>query len=141
SPVIRVSVATIFADSMRQTAATVRSVRERAVAASEVWDMSATCALGFLAPARLLLDPLVVGGEVVQLRHAAHLEEGAGSERRPLGPLLRLLAGGHLDDPEAVEQLLGLAIGAVGDQRRLCGEVDDEPLLGVGQTLAGDEHA
>src|SRR5690554_7016788 len=132
----------IFADSIRQTAATARpAASSDAGRAVDATDISALRALRLLfAPARFLLDPLVVGREVLQLGDPAHLEVRTRSERGAAGPFGRLLAGGRLDDPEAVEQLLGLAVGAVGDERFLGAEVDDEALSGIRQPFTGEQH-
>ena len=61
--------------------------------------------------------------------------------RRPLGPLDGLLLRGDVEDPEAAEQLLGLAVRPVGHDRRLRRVVDDDALGGVVEPLGGDQHA
>ncbi len=73
-------------------------------------------------------------------RRISVFDAGPG-QRRPLGPLDGLLLGGDVEDPEAVEQLLGLAVRPVGDDRRLRGVVDDDAVLRVVEPLRGDQHA
>src|SRR5690349_24944150 len=111
----------ILAESMRHTAATaLRPV------GSLMCPMRSELA-GGLAPGPFLLDPLVVLRELVDRGDAADLGlEAGGGHRGALGPLDRVLDGGDVDQVEAVEQLLGLAVGAVGDDGRLAGEVDDD---------------
>src|SRR5690606_9892245 len=69
---------------------------------------------GGLPPRALLLDPDVVLRELVNAGDptdlALHARSGQGGA---LGPLDGLLLGGDVEDPEAAEQLLGLAVGAI----------------------------
>ena len=58
------------------------------------------------------------------------LDAGAG-HRRPLGPLDGLLLRGDVEDLVAAEQLLRLAVRAVGHDGRLGGVVDDDALRRV----------
>src|SRR5215210_7077898 len=61
-------------------------------------------------PLDFLLDPLVVLGKLLGLRHAAHLELDARTQRAFLRPLLGLFLRRHVEHPEAVEQLLRLRV-------------------------------
>src|SRR5690606_9798600 len=139
SPTIRVRMATTLPDSMRQTADTVRStlVAGRTVSSLGISVISLLSALRLLfAPALFLLDPLVVSREILNSRHTTHLQARSGSKRRALRPFRGFFARGDLKNPEAVEQLLRLAIGAIGNQWLFCGEVDDETLGRVREALA-----
>ena len=77
---------------------------------------------------------------MVGTRRISVLMPGPG-HRRPLGPLDGLLLRGDVEDVEAAEQLLRLAVRAVGDDGRLAGEVDDDALGGVVETLRRQQHA
>src|SRR5690554_3422444 len=117
--------------SMRQTASTARRM---SVTVRPSVRLGACGQL--LAPAGFLLDVLVVGvvGEgLLVARDLAHLELGPRAKRSTTRPLCGLLLAGDLDDPEPVEQLVGLAVGAVGDDRFLRREVDDEAFFRVGE--------
>src|SRR5882672_5914735 len=105
---MRARPATIFADSIRQTASIAAWVAEFTLAVLSLQ----------LSPERLLArDELgrQVSLEVGRLLHLAdldHLVVRAGAALRPLD---RLLARLHLDHPVAAEHLLRLGEGAVGD--------------------------
>ena len=92
-------------------------------------------------PLDLLLDPRVVQVELLGVGHSAHLELDARTQRAFLRPLLGLFLRRHVEDPKPVEQFLGLGVRAVGDDRRIRVEIDDEALVGSGQTLAGQHDA
>src|SRR5690606_14208623 len=143
SPVYRASAPTMRADSIRQTAATVsRSAVVTTFCGGTVGVPRGGSELpGRLAPRPLLLDPRVVLRELVDRGDAADLGlEARPAGRDPLGPLHRLLLGGDVEQEESAEQLLGLAVRAVGDHRRLGGVVDHHPLLGVVQALRGQQY-
>src|SRR6476620_11273236 len=92
-------------------------------------------------PLDLLLDPRVIQVELLGVGHSAHLELEARTRRAFLRPLLGLLLRRHVEDPQPVEQFLGLGVWAVGDDRRIRVEIDDEALVGSGQALAGEHDA
>src|SRR5687768_8225295 len=97
----------IRADSMRQTAATalrpVGSLLLIAVSNTALSDQNrpASQLAGRLAPGAFLPDPLVVLRELVDGGDAADLGlEPGGGHRGALGPLDRVLDGGHVDQVE-----------------------------------------
>src|SRR5687767_13640169 len=111
SPVTRVSAPTSLADSMRQTASTTREM-SAVIDAVRAGDRRASgSVLGLDGGAQPVLLLAQLGGhrvaEVVGGEDLPHLDL-AVAERRLLDPLQDLLAGRHLEDPEARHQLLGL---------------------------------
>src|SRR5699024_2461767 len=94
------------------------------------------------APALLLLDVLVVGvvRAVGLLMDAPHLDARAATKWRPPRPLHSLGLARHLEDPESVEQLVHLTVGAVGDDRVLGVEVHHRTLVSIGEALAAQHH-
>ena len=127
SPVILASVATMRALSMRQTASTVRwmsvtmSPGERpSQRPSRRAELARLASLTYSLSAKSAKSSL--------LGDAAHLELGARPERSAARPLDGFLLARDLEDPEPVEQLVRLAVGAVGHDRLLAGEIDDESL-------------
>src|SRR6476646_10593784 len=98
------------ADSIRHTASTAPRASALLTVDSEL--------PGQLAPRPFLLDPLVVLRELIDRRHAANLGLATRRERRPLGPLDGLLLRCDIKDVVAGEQLLGLSVRAIGDNRR-----------------------
>src|SRR5256714_857762 len=126
SPVNRVSAATIRADSIRQTAST-----------SAVPIRFGRCSRARPSPLRSLVDlrDLVAPG------HPPDLDLGPGGRWDPLSPLDCLLFRGDVEQEEASEQLLGLAVRPVRDHRGLAAEVDHDALARIVQPFCGEENA
>src|SRR4051812_30163894 len=145
SPVTRVSAPSSRADSMRQTASTTRWTSTVATDAERSPMRRSGPVLGLRRgpePFFLLTDLRGVGlAEVVGLEDLPNLDLGT-PEGGFLHPLENLLAGGHLQDPVARDQLLGLGERTVDDRRPpLRVEVDPCALRAGLQTLAGEHDA
>jgi hypothetical protein len=73
--------------------------------------------------------------------HPPDLDLGPRGRRDPLGPLDRLLLRGDVEQEEAPEQFLGLAVRPVRDHRGLAAEVDHDALARIVQPFRHEENA
>src|ERR1041384_417631 len=85
------------------------------LAASSAWVLYVrNVVMRGMLPPRGFLDGRT---EVLQLLHLPHFDLVAIEQRRPLGPLDRLVARFHLDHPEPAHHFLRLGERAVDDLR------------------------